>query len=98
MSTIIGPAREFFDACETGQGWAACQSFCQPGATFTAQADALAEIQSLEDYCNWMQGLMTPCPDGHYELKFFAANEDDTAVAGVGVFKGTHTGPDGPDR
>ena len=37
MSTILGPAKQFFDACETGQGWDACASFCNPDATFSSQ-------------------------------------------------------------
>lgn len=72
MSTILGPAREFFEACETGQGWDACKAFCDPDATFSSQTGALSEISTLEGYCEWMQNLLTPIPDGHYELKFFA--------------------------
>lgn len=96
MSTILGPARQFFEACETGQGWDACQSFCDPGATFSSQTGALAEITTLEEYCEWMKGLFTPIPDGHYELKFFAADEMDQSVAAYAVFHGTQTGPGGP--
>lgn len=96
MSAITGPAKQFFEACETGQGWEACRAFCNPDATFSAQAGALAEISSLEDYCEWMKGLLTPIPDGHYELKFFAADEADTSVAAFAVFHGTQTGPGGP--
>ena len=96
MSAILRPAREFFEACETGQGWEACKAFCNPGATFSSQTGALAEITTLEEYCDWMKGLFTPIPDGRYELKFFAADDADQSVAAVAVFHGTQTGEGGP--
>ena len=96
MSAITGPARQFFEACETGQGWDACRAFCNPGATFSSQTNALAEIATLEEYCEWMKGLLTPIPDGRYELKFFAADDADQSVAAVAVFHGTQTGEGGP--
>ena len=96
MSAILGTAREFFEACETGQGWDACQAYCHPNATFAAQAGALADIATIEQYTEWMKGLLTPVPDGRYELKFFAADEADRSVAAVAVFHGTQTGEGGP--
>ena len=39
---IKDTAERFFDACETGKGWAVCQQYCHAGATFSAQAGALA--------------------------------------------------------
>ena len=56
----------------------------------------MAEISKLEEYCEWMKNLFTPIPDGHYELKFFAADEADKAVATFATFHGTQTGPGGP--
>jgi len=96
MSKILGTARDFFEACETGQGWDACSSFCTSDASFAAQTTVLAEINTLEAYCEWMKGLLTPVPDGHYELKFFAADEADQSVAAYAVFHGTQTGEGGP--
>ena len=96
MSAITGPARQFFEACETGQGWDACKAFCNPDATFSSQTNALAEISTLAEYCEWMKGMFTPVPDGRYELKFFAADEADQSVAAVAIFHGTQTGPGGP--
>jgi len=96
MSALLGPAKQFFDACESGKGWAGCKAYCHPGATFSAQTGALASISTLEGYCDWMKGLFTPIPDGHYELKFFAADEARHSVAAFAVFHGTHTGPGGP--
>lgn len=96
MSDNLDRAMRFFDACETGQGWAVCGEFCTPDATFSAQAGALADIASLEGYCEWMKGLLTPIPDAHYELKSLSEDGERRCVTAYAVFKGTHTGPGGP--
>jgi ketosteroid isomerase-like protein len=96
MSTILEPAKLFFDACETGKGWEGCKDYCRADATFSAQTGALAELHTLESYCGWMRDLITPVPDANYELKFFAADESRSTVTAVAVFRGTHTGPGGP--
>jgi len=96
MSTILDQARGFFEACETGQGWAGCKAYCHPAATFSAQAGALSGIDTVEGYSEWMKNLLTPIPDGRYELKFFAADAERDCVAAFAVFHGTQTGPGGP--
>lgn len=89
-------AKAFFEACETGKGWDGCKAFCQDSATFSCQANALADTNSLSDYAEWMKGLLTPVPDGRYVLKAFAFDEThDTAVAAA-EFHGTQTGEGGP--
>lgn len=94
--TIELTARNFFEACETGGGWAACKGFCHEGASFSCQADALAETDTLEGYAEWMKGLLGPIPDGHYELTAFAVDADRGTVAAAAVFHGTQSGPGGP--
>jgi predicted ester cyclase len=89
-------ARSFFEACETGQGWETCKEWCHDGATFACQADALADVGTLEGYTEWMKGLLGPIPDGHYELKGFAADPERNTVIAAAVFKGTHSGDGGP--
>jgi len=96
MSDIKNAAAKFFDACETGKGWDGCKDFCHPGATFSAQAMALAGVTTLEGYTDWMKGLFTPVPDGSYEIRSFAVDEDRQNVSAYGVFRGTHTGDGGP--
>ena len=96
MSRILEQAKSFFDACETGRGWEDCSPYCHPEATFSAQADALSGIETVEAYCEWMKNLFTPIPDGRYELKFFALDEERNCVAAFAVFHGTQTGPGGP--
>lgn len=96
MSSMKETAERFFEACEKGKGWAVCQQYCHSGATFSAQAQALAGVETLEGYTDWMKGLLTPLPDGRYEVRSFAVDENRKNVAAYGVFRGTHTGEGGP--
>jgi predicted ester cyclase len=89
-------ARAFADACDTGKGWEVCKEWCTDSATFSCQADALAEITTVEGYVGWMKGLLTPIPDGRYELKGLAADEGRGSVLVFSVFHGTQTGEGGP--
>jgi predicted ester cyclase len=95
-ASITATARAFFDAVDTGQGWEACSAYCHPDATFAAQAGALAEIETLADYAEWMKGMMVVLPDAHYELKSFATDPEHQNVSAYAVFHGTHTGEGGP--
>ena len=96
MASIAESAEQFFLACETGKGWEGCKAYCTPSATFSAQAEPLADVRTLQQYCDWMRGLLLFVPDGRYELKSFATDEKRRNVSAYAVFKGTHTGPGGP--
>lgn len=67
-----------------------------PEATFAAQAEPLADVHSLQQYTDWMQALLRFVPDGRYQLKSFATDEQRKNVAAYAVFVGTHTGEGGP--
>lgn len=96
MSSMRQTAQAFFDACETGKGWEVCRTFCSPDATFSAQAGALAGIETLQNYTDWMKGMFTLLPDGGYEIRSFAVDEKRNNVTACAVFRGTHTGAGGP--
>ncbi len=96
MSSMGESAAKFFDACETGRGWDACQHYCHPDATFSAQAGALEGVDTVEAYTEWMKGIFTPVPDADYELRSFAVDEGRSNVSAYAVFTGTHTGDGGP--
>lgn len=87
MSSIRDTAEKFFDACESGKGWEGCKHYCQPTATFSAQADALTGVNTVEAYTNWMKGMFTPIPDASYEVRSFAVDERRNNVAAFGVFR-----------
>lgn len=96
MSTRTQIAETFLDACETGKGWDACRAFCHPDASFAAQSDALADVDTVEGYTNWMQGILQVLPDGRYELNALAEDASRNTVVASAVFRGTHTGEGGP--
>ena len=94
--SIATVAEAFFNACETGKGWAVCSAFCTHDATFSAQAEPLLEVKTLAQYTDWMKGILTVLPDARYEVKSFATDNSRNNVAAYGVFHGTHTGQGGP--
>jgi len=96
MTSITAIAKQFFEACETGKGWEGCKAYCTTDAMFAAQAEPLAGVQTLQQYTDSMQGLLTFIPDGRYELKAFGTDEERQSVCAYGVFSGTHTGQGGP--
>jgi len=96
MSSIAEVAAMFFEACEAGKGWEACRQYCTPDATFSSQAEPLADVTTLQQYADWMKGMLTVLPDGRYELKSFAIDNERRNVSAYAVFLGTHTGPGGP--
>ncbi|MBK1662322.1 ester cyclase [Paracraurococcus ruber] len=83
-------AKAFFELCETGRGWEACRAHCTPDASFAAQAGALAEIRTLAQYADWMQGILTVLTDGRYELHAFAEDAERGEVVAFATFIGTH--------
>jgi predicted ester cyclase len=96
MADITAIAKRFFEACEAGTGWEGCRAYCTPAASFAAQAEPLAGFTTLQEYTEWMKGLLTVLPDGSYVVKSFATDGDRNSVCAYGVFSGTHSGPGGP--
>ncbi len=96
MSSMKDTAERFFDACESGKGWQETQQYCHADATFSAQAGTLEGIDTLHAYTDWMKSMFVPVPDGSYEVRSFAVDEERHNVAAFGVFRGTHTGEGGP--
>jgi hypothetical protein len=88
--SITKTAEEFLTACETGKGWSVCSAYCTPGATFSAQAEPLAEVSTVEQYTNWMQGMLTVLTDGTYDVKSLATDAERNNVNIYAVFTGTH--------
>ena len=94
--SVAETAWAFFDACETGRGWEECRAYCQPNATFAAQAEPLADMQTLQEYTDWMKGMLVLIPDGSYTVKSFATDRERNNVCVCAVYTGTHTGEGGP--
>lgn len=43
MTSIKDTAAAFFEACETGKGWAACAEYCHPDADYELRSFAVDE-------------------------------------------------------
>jgi predicted ester cyclase len=95
-STMAQVADRFFVACETGKGWDVCSAYCTPDATFSAQAEPLADVKTLAQYTDWMKGISGLFPDARYDLKSWAVDAERNNVAAYAVFHATHTGEGGP--
>lgn len=94
--SITDSAMAFFDALESGKDWNICKTWCHDGASFSCQADMLAEVITVEGYAAWVKGLFTPVPDMHPEIKTFAIDEERKTVSVFAVVHGTQTGAGGP--
>ncbi len=90
MSSITESAQAFFTACEEGKGWDVCSVYCTPNATFAAQAEPLADVKTVQEYTEWMKGLLTVLTDGTYEVKSFATDSERNNVCAYATFTGTH--------
>ena len=96
MTKMDQTAKAFFEAVETGKGWDGCKAYCNAGATFSCQADALADVRTIQAYADWMKGLFGPIPDGGYTLKAWGVDAERKAVVAAAVYTGTQTGQGGP--
>jgi steroid delta-isomerase-like uncharacterized protein len=95
-ASITETAAAFFEACETGKGWEGCSAYCTEDASFHAQSEPLADITSLEGYTEWMKAMLNVLPDGRYEVRSFATDNERQNVCAYGIYSGTHTGEGGP--
>lgn len=89
-------ARSFVEACDSGKGWQVCSAYCAPNATFSAQAEALDGITTLEAYTEWAKALPGFMPDASFEIKSFGVDNEHNNVTVSAVFSATHTGEGGP--
>ena len=74
MTSITETATRFFDACESGEGWAECAQYCHSDAGFSAQSEALTEVTTVEGYTEWIKGLYGFVTDTNYEVKAFGTD------------------------
>ena len=96
MTKMDQTAKAFFEAVETGKGWDGCKAYCNAGATFSCQADALADVRTIQAYADWMKGLFGPIPDGGYSIMAWGVDTERKAVVAAAVYTGTQTGQGGP--
>ena len=90
-------AKKFFDACDEAKGWSGCKEYVAEGALFVAQSEPLAEINTVEGYCEWMGAFGTvTVPGATYDLHTTCYDEKSRTAVFFATFHATHTGEGGP--
>ena len=90
-------AKKFFEACETGQGWEGCKEYVENGATFTGQADAVSELDTVESYTEFMKNICNgPLAGATYTVHAESFDENTSTAMFFGTFHATHVGEGAP--
>lgn len=90
-------ATRFFEACEKPTGWEGCREYVAEGARFTAQSEPLAEIDTVEAYCEWMKTFGTVTAAGAtYELHSSSYDDATRTAVFFATIHATHSGEGGP--
>lgn len=95
--TAFENAQKFFAACEAPEGWQGCKAWVTADAPFVAQSEPLADITTVQAYCDWMHSFGTVTAAGAtYELHSQAYDEATRAATFFATYHATHTGEGGP--
>jgi hypothetical protein len=90
-------ATKFFHACESLEGWGGCEQYVAEGAPFFAQSEPLVDINTVEDYANWMAGFGSTTAAGcSYDLHASAYDVANATAIYFATFTGRHVGEGGP--
>jgi hypothetical protein len=90
-------AERFFHACERLEGWQGCREYVAEAATFEAQCEPIADIDTVEGYCEWMRGFGTDVVPGcSYHVHARSFDADSRTATFFATFNGTHDGSGGP--
>lgn len=94
--TAFETASKFFAACEAPEGWEGCRQYVAEGAPFTAQSEPLAEIRTVEAYCEWMAAIGKAAPGASYDLHSASYDEATRTAVFFATYNARHTGEGGP--
>lgn len=90
-------ATQFFHACEGLEGAAGCKALVADGARFEAQSEPIADVTTVLDYCDWMQGIgQGPLKGCGYKVLNASFDEATSTALFFGVFSATHNSEGGP--
>ena len=96
----LDTAKAFFDACEKGDGWEGCKTYCAPNAVFRSQGGVFhpplaseADLGgSVENYTEWMKLIAKQVMPKCYLTDVIATYDANSNTALFsGVFHGKHT-------
>jgi hypothetical protein len=95
--TAFENAKKFFAACEAPEGWAGCKPYVADDAAFVAQSEPLAEIGTVEGYCDWMAAIGgVTAPGATYDLHTACYDEETRTAVFFATYHAKHTGEGGP--
>ena len=95
--TAFETASKFFAACEAPEGCESYKEYVADGASFTAQSEPLAEINTIEAYCDWMAAIgKITAPGASYDLHSASYDEAKRTAVFFATYHARHTGEGGP--
>ena len=95
--TLFDTATKFFHACEGLEGPNGIAPYVAEDASFDCQAQALADIKTLQDYAGWLAGLGSTALGGAtYDLHSSAWDAKTNTALFFSTFIASHTGDAGP--
>ena len=95
--TAFENARKFLDACDAPLGWDGCRQYVADGATFVAQSEPLADINTVEAYCEWMADFgNNVVPGATHDLHTSSYDEKTRTAVFFATYHAKHTGEGGP--
>ncbi|WP_242203498.1 hypothetical protein [Aestuariivivens insulae] len=90
-------AKTFFHNCESAKGWEACAEYVEGEGKFKCQSQALAEVNDIKTYVEWIEGLSNvTMPGSSYNVHSSAYDEENNTAIFFSTFNGTHSGDGGP--
>jgi hypothetical protein len=90
-------ATKFVQACDGNLGWEGCKDYVVDGAPFVVQAEALAEVKTVEAYCDWLAGLdKGPLKGNSCTLHSSSWDEANRTAIFFKTYTATHSGEGGP--
>ena len=90
-------AKKFFEACEAPAGWVGCKQYVVANAPFVAQSEPIADVDTVEGYCDWMKGFATvTAPGATYDLHSASYDPQTRTAVFFATYHAKHTGEGGP--
>ena len=90
-------AKDFFETLEALKGWESCREYVVEGAPFSCQAAAMADVDSVQAYCEWVVGFgKVTAPGATYDLHAASWDEDHRVATFFATYNAKHTGDGGP--